>query len=222
MTTAIFLHGAAGKFGGPFHLEVRDPGEAMRALMKLVKGFRAVIADGEWKIIKGPVQKAVEQGRDVDVSELSIAFGHAREMHLVPVLAGAKKAGIGKVIAGVVLVAATFATAGAAGAFAPGAAGLGATFGAAAAPTGFAITYANVAMFGASLVLGGISQMLAGSPKAQSASMREDPTQRVNSLFSGPVNVGELGQCVPLAYGPRIMCGSVVPSAALVTEQRTS
>lgn len=221
--TAILLHGAAARrFGPRFDLDVKSPSEAFHALMKMVPGFKAFISAADWKIIKGPTARAVREGRDCDETDLPMRLGRVKELHLIPVPAGAKKSGIGKIVAGVAIIALTVATAGAFGAFAAGGAGLAASVGSATVATsGFAITYANIAMFGASMVLGGISQMLAGNPRAQQASAREDSTQRVNSLFSGPVNVGELGQAIPLTYsGPDgVLVGSVVGSAGLTTEQ---
>ncbi|WP_374385117.1 hypothetical protein [Dongia sp.] len=224
---AIHLHGAAGQmFGRRFDLDIKTPSEALRALSRLLakKNFTEFLRQGEWRVIKGPTKSAIREGRDLEADHLDMLFGQKRELHLIPVAAGSKKAGIGKIIAGVVIIAASIVTAGAVGAFAT--VGMAATFGSATAATAgtFAITYANVAMFGASLLLGGISQMLAGNPKAQHVNSREDSTQRVSGLFNGPVNVSEEGQALPLVYsGPDgVIVGSVVLSSGMTTEQRAA
>ncbi|WP_374374525.1 hypothetical protein [Dongia sp.] len=223
---AIHLHGAARrKFGGPFSLSIRTPEEALRALMKLVPGFRDFIGGSDWKVIKGPIGHAVKQGRDLDAEMLGMLMGSKRELHLVPVVAGAKRGGMGKIIAGVAILALSVVTAGAAGAFAAGAAGMAATVGGAtaAAAGSFAITYANIAMIGVSLILGGLSQRFAPSPRISDPKQREDSSQKTqNGHFNGPVNLGELGQAIPITIsGPihGVLVGSVVGSAGLSTEQ---
>lgn len=224
MTVAIHLHGAARRrFGGPFHLDVRAPDEALRALILMVPGFREMVMGGDWKVVKGLLRGALAEGRDLDLDTLPMLMGRKRELHLVPVPAGAKRGGMGKIIVGVALLAVTVATAGAAGAFGAAGAGLGATFGSAtAASGGFAITYANVAMMSASMILGGLSQRFAANPRISDPKLREDPSQRTQSgQFNGPVNLGELGQPIPITIsGPDgVLVGSIVGSAGLTTEQ---
>lgn len=215
--TAIVLHGAAGQmFGGPFHLDVRSPAEAIRALSKMVPGFVEHIKTYDWRIIRGPVKSAVRQGRDTSEEELPIGFGRHQEMHLIPVIGGSGKGGIGKIVAGIVIIVASVFTAGGA---AMGALGAAAAAGAGA----LGISASSIAMFGASLLLGGISQMLAGNPKAPKVNTKEDSTQRTSTLFNGPVNVGELGQTIPVVYSGNDGClvGTVVGSAGIYIEQIT-
>lgn len=224
MNVAVHLHGAARRrFGGPYQLDIASPAEALRALILLLPGFKDMVAAGEWKVVKGPLRGALAEGRDLEPETLPMLMGAKRELHLVPVPTGAKRGGMGKIIAGVALLAVTVATAGAAGAFSAGGAGLGATFGSATAATGgFAITYGNVAMMSASLILGGLSQRFAANPRISDPKLREDPSQRTTSgQFNGPVNLGELGQPVPITIsGPDgVLVGSIVGSAGLTTEQ---
>lgn len=214
--TAIILHGAAAqKFGGPFNLDVRSASEAIRALCKLVPGFMEHMKGHDWRIIRGTTKSAVREGRDTSKEELPIGLGRHQELHIIPVIGGAAgKSGIGKIVAGIVIIAASVFTAGAAGAFAAGAAGMAAT-------AGLGISYGSIAMFGASLLLGGISQMLAGNPKAPKVNTKEDSTQRTSTLFNGPVNVGELGQAIPVVYSGNggVLVGTVVGSAGIYIEQ---
>jgi len=60
--------------------------------------------------------------------------------------------------------------------------------------------------FGASLVLGGLAQMLAKNP--------QKPNDSASYLFNGPVNTTEQGNAVPVLYG-RLIIGSQVISASL-------
>ena len=214
--TSIVLHGAAAaQFGGPYVVDVRSPSEAIRFLCKLVPGFAEHLKGYDWRIIRGPTKSAVREGRDNTVEELPIGFGRHQEMHLIPVLSGsAGKSGIGKIVAGVVIIVASVFTAGGAAMGFVGA-------GMAAAAGGLGISASSIAMFGASMLLGGISQMLAGNPKSAKVDTKEDSTQRTNALFNGPVNVGELGQAIPLVYSGNggVLVGTVVGSAGIYIEQ---
>lgn len=215
---AIYFHGAAARqFGPRIKLDVRSPSEAFHALCRLKKGFRELLAKGEWRIIKGRTKSAVSEGRDCNEQELPIGFGRLEEMHVIPVLGGAGKGkGIGKIVAGVAIIALSIVTGGI------GLGGAAAGFGAAAAAGAtVGISGTSLALAGISLVLGGISQMLAGTPKAAKADTAEDSTQRTNTLFSGPVNVGELGQTIPVVYSDEegIIVGTVVASGGLTVEQ---
>lgn len=216
MTTSIILHGAAGQmFGGPFNLDVRSPSEAIRALSKMIPGFIEHIKSHDWRIIRGPTKSAIREGRDTSEEELQIGLGRHQELHVIPVIGGAAgKSGIGKIVAGVVIIVASVFTAGGA---AMGALGAAAAAGAGA----LGISASSIAMFGASLLLGGISQMLAGNPKSAKVDTKEDSTQRTNTLFNGPVNVGELGQAIPVVYSGDggVLVGTVVGSAGIYIEQ---
>ena len=70
----------------------------------------------------------------------------------------------------------------------------------------------KVGLFGGSLILTGIAQMIAPVPKPPSA--RETPTQLESNSFSGVVNTSRQGVPVPIAYG-RVFVGSAVISAGL-------
>lgn len=217
--TAIILHGAARhQFGPRFDLNVSSPQQALRHLLKLVPGFRKLIESADWRIIRGPTKSAVKQGRDCGEIELQLRFGTIREMHLVPVPRGAKPSGIGKIVAGVVILALTIVTAGAFGAFAAGAAGLAAGVGGATVGAGLGISYASVAMAAVGIIAAGVSQVISGTPEAPKMNDVEDPTQRVNFLFNGPQNVVKVGQAVPLVFGRRVLAGSVPITAGLTTE----
>lgn len=216
--TAIILHGAAAlQFGPRFDLNVRSPAEAFHALCRQKKGFKEFLSRADFRIIKGPTKSAITQGRDCGEEELPIGFGRVAEMHVIPVMSGAGKGkGIGKIVAGVAIIALGILTGGV------GLGGAAAGFGAAAAAGAtVGISATSFALAGISLILGGISQMLAGNPKAAKVDTREDSTQRTNTLFSGPVNVGELGQTRPLCYSDSrgVLCGTVVGSAGLSVEQ---
>jgi predicted phage tail protein len=121
------------------------------------------------------------------------------------------------VLIGIGLIALSFIPVG--GAFA-GVTAAGGTFGGAAAATaGVAIPFASNALFGigASLVLGGVAQMI--SPQPQLGLNTGKEAARLESFtFSGIVNTSKQGMPVPIAYG-RVFTGSAVISYGLDVDQ---
>ena len=190
MLQTIHLHGAArARFGGPFRLDVRDAAEAVRALSFQLTGFRDMLVEGHWRVVRGPV----ENGGDLDLDSLNLAIGRARELHFIPVPELAAKSGIGKVLAGVALVAASFIP-------------------------GLNVTVAGaIFSLGLSVGLGGVSQLVAKTPKQ--GEMKEREAKPATKLFNGPVNLTEPGNPYPLALGRKVRVGSVVGQAGLTTEQ---
>lgn len=196
MLRKIVLHGRLGKvFGRSFMLDVASPAEALRALTLQLKGFRSHLREGHYRVVRG----SLRTGRDLDLDECKIGLGRAPALHIVPVVAGSAK-GLGKILAGVALVAlAVFlpVTSFAIGSFAIG-------------------VNATIGAIGVSLALGGISQLLAPSPKLQGGSAQAD--RKDSFLFGGQENVITQGGPVPCVYG-QFLVGSVVISAGLDVEQ---
>lgn len=199
---AVHLHGRLRAFGGPHRLHVATAAEAVRALCEQLPGLRAMLLRGSWRLIRNRAS--------IGERELGIGLGSARELHLLPVARGRGR-GAGKILLGAVIIAGAFLAAPAAAA---GTGFLGANMGATAIGA-LGLTYGNIAMFGVSLLLSGVAQMLSPQPKAPKPF---EPADRQSSfLFEQPVNVSSQGHPVPLVYG-RFRTGSVVVSAALEAE----
>lgn len=190
----VYLHGALGEtFGREIPLAIDSPAEAVRALCVMLKGFEAHITDRYYQVFRG----AEIDGRDQTPQELHAAFaGDETELHIVPRPEGAKRQGLGKIILGAVLIAASFVI-----------------------PGGWAIAgkaiSGIVAQAGVAMVLGGVSQMLA----PQVGSDYENREQPKSALFSSAVNVTTPGVPVPVVVG-ECEVGSVVVSAAIHVEDR--
>lgn len=200
----IHLHGALGRrFGRCADYQVRDAAEAIRALAANHPDFEKTFREGSYRLIRGPRSRG---GTDLTLDTLTLGLGSA-DLHIIPVPAGAKNGGAGKAIMGalimVVAVVAAMPTGG-------GSLMLGAevTIGG----VGLSVTYGSVALFGATMMLSGISQMLSPTPRVNL------PDSKQSYLFSGPVNVTEQGGSVPLVYG-RCWVGSTVISSGMDTEQ---
>jgi predicted phage tail protein len=200
MLRKIVLHGRLGKrFGRSFMLDVASPAEALRALILQLRGFREHLREGNYRIVRGPMAK----GHDLDLEGCKLGLGSAGQLHIVPIVAGSAS-GIGKILAGVALVALAV--------FMP--ASIGAL--------GFAgLTVSGVtATIGFSLALGGVAMMLAPSPTLSggSAAAPASADRKDSFLFGGQDNVTTQGGPVPSVYG-KFRTGSVVISAGLDTQQ---
>lgn len=200
MLRSIVLHGRLGEeFGGPYPLDVISPAEAVRALCVMVKGFRASLREGHYRVIRGPL----DRGREIGEDTLTMRLGAATELHIVPVVGGGANA-LGKIIAGIALIAAAFLAPYALPSISFAAGSVAASI------TGVAVG------IGASLALGGVAMMLAPAPQTQNGNASVDQMQ--SFLFGGLTNVATQGGPVPLVYG-RMRVGSVEVSVGVTTEQ---
>lgn len=195
MIRDIVLHGALGaEFGQRFRLDIETPAEAIRALIVMVPGFRRRFTDGLYRIIRGPESTGQQLGEDA----VQMRLGAAGELHIVPVVIGSSGiTGLGKLVAGLVLVGLALA--------APYL--LPETFGAGASALAAGALKATFAV-GAALALGGIGMLLAKAPPGSTSSF----------IFNGQGNITTQGGPVPLVYGQTIT-GAVVISMGLETQQ---
>jgi predicted phage tail protein len=194
MLRKIRLYGKLAKFIGHRVLEadVATAAEAVRFLLANWPELERHMADQHYRVSVGSY--------DLLAEELHDPAGQ-QDIKIVPVMAGA--GAVGRIIAGVALVIGAFFTAGAT----IGLLGL-------AAP----IAVKSVLLFaGASLVLGGVAQLLTPTPKVPTGpDTQNDP--RKSYSFSGIQNTSRQGTPVPIVYGETIV-GSVVISAGIDTVQ---
>lgn len=204
MMRKIRVYGELAKFLGcrEFEAVAANVGEAMRFLLANFPSLDQHMTGQHYRVLVGTSAIGTEE-IDYPVGQQTI--------RIVPVVAGA--GGVGKIIAGIALVAAII--------FIPGAAAwLGPT--AASLLTGV----------GASLALGGVSQLLTPIPKLAAPSMIgptsyspgfATPSTRDTELdpqksysFSGIQNTSRTGATLPLIYGETIV-GSIIISAHFST-----
>ncbi|HDL3209122.1 TPA: tail assembly protein, partial [Mannheimia haemolytica] len=180
------------KFGTDFRLEVKDTAEAIRALCSQLTGLRETLRDGIYKVRIGKQYldaSALEKG-------LFYCLKKGQTIHFTPVIKGAKSGGVFQAVLGVALIGAAFF--------------LG--------PVGWGVLGASSAMMmgamGASMLLGGVAQMLTKMPNAPNIG---NETEKENSTaFSNLNNLVAQGKPVPLAYG-LIRTGSLVISQGVET-----
>lgn len=106
MMRTVKLYGSLGQeFGQSFRLDVRSLAEAVQALGCQIPGFRQAIEAGRFRVTCGPSQR-----RGLGLGPDLISFGlPSGDIHVVPVVRGAGRGGgLGKIIAGTLLVAASF------------------------------------------------------------------------------------------------------------------
>jgi len=197
MLRKIKLYGALAKFVGHRVLEadVATAAEAVRFLVANWPELERHMNDQHYRVSVGTY--------DLDLEELHDPAGQ-QEIKIVPVMAGA--GAVGRIIAGVALIALAIAIPGIGG-------GVAATiFGKAFSSISLAIGFA-----GASLVLGGVAQLLTPTPQVPQGSDGQDDPRKSYS-FSGIQNVSRQGVPVPIVYGETIV-GSVVISVGIDTVQ---
>ena len=194
----IYLHGQlAQQFVPEIKLNVANAAEAVLALAtNFGNTFTEIIRKGSYRVTVGKINAQ----REIDEEQLNFGVPNNGEIHFYPVVRGAGRSGIGKVILGTLLLAGAFI-------FAP-AAGLGAT---AFSVFGSSVTFGHLALFGAGIALSGVSQLLTPTPETP-AEVEENPS----FIYTGPTNTIAEGAPVPLVYG-RIRTGALVVNVYTTT-----
>ena len=199
---SIKVYGALAKFLGKrtFKAAVNSPAEAIRFLLANFPGVRAHMAEQHYKVGVGTSE--LEIGNHPE--HLHFPTAKTEHIRIIPVIAGAGAAG--KIIAGVALIALAVVTGGiaSAGVALGGFMGIG--------------TYGTIVVgIGASLVLGGVSELLTPTQRMSSGNDSFNDPKKSYS-FSGIQNTARQGVPVPIVYG-ECLVGSVVISAGINTEE---
>ena len=144
--------------------------EAIRALATQLPAFRQKLSDGWYQVRIA--------GRDVSTSGLTAQLHETLPdgavIHIVPRVAGAKSGGVFQIVLGAAAIAGSFFTA-------------GATLAAWGAAIGTGGMTGILFSLGASMVLGGVAQMLA--PKARTPRTQTTDNGKQNTYFSSLDNM---------------------------------
>lgn len=191
--TKIELSGVLGKtFGNVHHRLISTVHEAGAALSATIPGFEKFMNNSKEKGLTFAVFKGKK-----NISEDDLGFPVSGEViRIVPVVIGSKKAGILQTILGAVLVVAGFIST-----FTPAAA---------AAPYLYSM--------GASMMLGGVIQML--SPQPGGLARKESPDNKASYAFGGVTNTASQGYPVGLLYGKRRIGGAIISAGIYVEDQQ--
>lgn len=190
MVTVRF-YGTLKQFGTTFKLEVQNTAEVLRALTSQIPHLRQFIQQGLFtvRIAQQYIDnRYLEKGLYYTLKENDV-------IHITPVLKGAKRGGVFGVIAGVAMIATALV-------LSP------LVLGVVAASTAW-----TIGAVGASLLLGGVAQMLTKQPNMPSVSEKE---KKNSTAFSNLSNMASQGKPMPLAYG-RIRTGSMIISQGVET-----
>lgn len=210
----FILHGRLGEtIGKEFNFAVSSIAEGLRAIQCVSKGaLFDYLLEGDargvgYRVLIGKTHLTHEL-------ELVHSFNDkVEEIHFFPDVQGAASPGLFQVLIGVVMIAAAIASMGTSLA---ASGGLWGSYTAALATKG-AIGF--FAMMGTAMVLGGVSQLIVGQPKA--GSMGESPANNASYLFTGAVNTTRQGGPIPVGYGEMII-GSQVISLSVRTARIAS
>ncbi|WP_230692726.1 tail assembly protein [Escherichia coli] len=163
--------------------------EAIRALSMQMPGFRRQMNEGWYQIrIAGD-----DTAPEAVYARLHEQLGEGTLIHIVPRLAGAGKGGL-QIVLGAAAIVGSFFTAGASMAL----------WGSALAAGGFSATTMLFSL-GASMILGGVAQMLA--PKAKVPEYKSTDNGRQNTYFSSLDNMIAQGNPMPVPYGEMLVGG---------------
>lgn len=192
MLRKIRLYGKLAKFIGHRVLkaDVASTAEAIRFLLANWPELEQHMADQFYRVSLND--------RDIDLDELHDPIGQ-QTIKIIPVVSGA--GAVGRILAGIALV-------------------VGSIFiGPSALLFGIALK-SVVFGIGASLVLGGVAQLLSPVPKLPTGP-DTDNDPRKNYSFSSIQNTSRQGVPVPIVYG-EVLVGSVVISAGIDVAQVAS
>ncbi|HBC6429449.1 TPA: tail assembly protein [Citrobacter amalonaticus] len=189
----IVLGGTLGKtFGKSHNRVVTTTAEAIRALCCTINGFEDYLNTSKQR----GITYAVFRGKK-NLSKEDLAFPVTNEIiRIVPVVIGSKKSGVLQTILGAVLV-----VVGVVLSFTPAAA---------AAPWFYGT--------GASMMLGGVIQML--SPQPTGLASKQDAANQASYAFGGVTNTAAQGYPVPLLYGKRRIGGAIISAGIYVEDQQ--
>lgn len=198
MLRKIKLYGQLAKFIGRRVLEadVATAAEAVRMLVANFPGLEKHMADQHYRVTVGTYDLALDEIHDP---------AGQQDIMIAPVVAGAG-GGFGRILAGIAIIALSFGI----GAIASAGVTLGGIGGIGTIGT----TFVGI---GASLILGGVAQLISPVPKVpQGPGSDNDPRKTFN--FSGIQQTSRQGVPVPCVYGLTLV-GSVVISAGTDTVQ---
>jgi predicted phage tail protein len=194
MATIILLGELGRQFGRRHKMVVSSAAEAVRALSANFPTFeRELVSSGE----RGVGYKVLVGRDELNLERLHEPSGQQR-ITIAPVISGAGGNGLGQIILGAALIAVAWWN----------------PMGWAAA--GSFLSQATLYSVGTSMILGGVAQMIAPTPKSTDPSER--PENKPSYAFNGAVNTTAQGQPVPVGYG-RLIVGSAVISAGIDVDE---
>jgi predicted phage tail protein len=203
----VKVYGALRKYLGQcrFQFEADTPAQAIKALCVNFPGLDKWLLDSEQDGVAYRVTIGKEKVTEDDLSPLVMPWSEREVFSITPVIAGA--GGVGRVLAGIGLIALAVLVPGIGG-------GVAATvFG-----TAFSSVSLAIGSVGFSLVLGGVAQLISPQQTYSSTERGKEAARFESFTFSGITNTAQQGLPVPIVYG-RAYVGSAVISSGLDVDQ---
>jgi predicted phage tail protein len=191
--TTILLSGSLARKFGRSHKRQIDSGqglEVFRALKATLQGFAEEIK----RLDRIGMRFAIFRNRK-NVGEKDLELGGTREIRIVPVISGSKRAGVLQTILGVALIVIGF------------------------------FAYGSTTAQGAALIAGGIASTAGGviqmlSPQASGIRQSASPENLPSYAFGSARNTTASGNPVPICIGERDWGGAII-SASIYAEDKT-
>ena len=232
--TVRLLDDLGARYGSEHvYFNLRSPAEAIKLLCINHPALQKELTEAHQH---GVGYTLVQAGTFLGYEDLQLPLGQ-NDLVLAPVIAGSGGS-TGQILAGVGLIAASFLLPGAGifgttsifGISAAGATGAGVVAGSAFGT----VVGSAISAIGASLVLGGVSQMLSPQPTIPTLNNRTAPGQNTNAAgsqgvsratsgqqsyaFAGPANTVGVGATVPLVYGKLLIGSHLLSSRVRVAD----
>ena len=197
MLRKVKLYGELAKFVGhkEFDVQVDTVGKAVSFLIHNFPKLEKYMNPKYYQVKVG--------NSDISKDEINYPIGN-QDIHFIPVIQGAGRGGLGKILLGTVLIGVAVAT---------GGTSLALGFGGFSGGLGISAALGNI---GLALSLSGVSEMLFPLPQPQQFNSENDP--QLSFSFSGIQNTSRAGTPIPIVYG-EIFTGSVVISVSVDTNQ---
>ena len=197
MLRKVKLYGELAKFVGhkEFDVQVDTVGKAVSFLIHNFPKLEKYMNPKYYQVKVG--------NSDISKDEINYPIGN-QDIHFIPVIQGAGRGGLGKILLGTVLIGVAVAT---------GGTSLALGFGGFSGGLGISAALGNI---GLALTLSGVSEMLFPLPQPQQFNSENDP--QLSFSFSGIQNTSRAGTPIPIVYG-EIFTGSVVISVSVDTNQ---
>jgi Phage-related protein, tail component len=181
-----------------FELDVDTPAQALKALCVNFPGLDRWLIDSEQDGLGYRVTVGRERITNDHADRLVLPWSDREVFSICPVIAGAGGP-VGRILAGVALVAFSLLLP-----------GVGAAIGGA--------LMTKIGLIGGSLILTGVAQLISPTQDLGSLTQGQEAVRLESFTFSGIVNTSKQGLPVPIAYG-RVFVGSAVVSPGLDTDQ---
>lgn len=188
----IHLYGSLGQeFGRKHRFDIQSIAEAIEALRANFPKFFDRLRHGHFRVVVG---KTTRNGLELDGPSLPGFKLGKQDLHIVPVIKGSKRGGLGKIVAGIALIGLSVATG--------GSALMGASL------FGTTTVGSAVGQIGLGMTMTGVASFIAPEQSA--------PDNTQSFTMTGPTTTAREGGIVPIVYGEVWTGGTMINGALTI------